>query len=394
MSGGLLLWGGGGARPALAARARGARVVAWPGADTRALTGEGIAFDRAEDVLADRLGEVQAAGRTFARVWARLPLLEGRSFRELVSWRGESLLWACEVFLGTASAGARCARGVELCLRLLEALDPVEVEASGLAGHEALLLARSATLRGVLFHGEPGRARPLPVDAGTPRPGRVQALVGRLRGGDLREVVARAAGAGERRWLLVLLSRQQDGRELAPLLEAASTDLWLQPEVLPTVALGLFETPRVRAEVSKAESELLALHAALRGTAALAASYLHRGVAFGDLAPADLEALLCRQLPRAVQQLECAWELLQQTRPALLLVGAPERDERRRLGMGAQAAGVPWVALRLAADEPEEPERADRGPQPAATLAVEPGQPPAALLLGLRQASRARVEAP
>ncbi|MGE5125675.1 MAG: hypothetical protein ACM3PV_05260 [Betaproteobacteria bacterium] len=396
MSGaGLLVWGGGGARSARAARARGAVVVAWPGADTEALAAERVGFRRAEDVLGENgLAEVEAAGRRFARVWARLPLAEGRSFRELASWRGQSLLWASEGFLSTASAGARCARSVELCLRLLEALDPGELDASGLAGHEALLLARSATVRGVLFHGETGAPRPLAVDAGAALPGGLRGLFGLFAGGRRRAPAAPSGGLAERSLLLVLLSRPADEPGLVPLLEAVRADLWLQPLVLPTTALASVETRSVRGEVARAARELRARCTALQGSAALAASYVHRGVPFADLARGDLEALLCRRLPRVVQQLERALELLEDTRPALLLLGVEERDERRALGLAALAAGVPWVLLRSTAHEPEGPERADGGPQPAATLAVGPGAEHAAALRGLREAARARVGAP
>jgi hypothetical protein len=396
MSGsGLLLWGGGGARSVRAARARGAVVVAWPGADTDALVAERVAFRRAEDVLGENgLAEVEAAGRRFARVWARLPLAEGRSFRELASWRGESLLWACEGFLGSASAGARCARGVELCLRLLEALDPAELDASGLAGHDLLLLARAATARGVLFHGVPGAPRPLPVEAGPALPGRLRRLLGGFAGGRLRVPAAASGGLAERSRLLVLLSRPAEEPLLTPLLEAARADLWLQPVVLPTSALERFDTRPARRAVARAAGELKTQLSVLRGSAALAASYVHRGVPFADLAREDLEALLCRRLLRALQQLERALGLLAEVRPALLLLGVEVRDERRALGMAAQVAGVPWVVLRPAAGEADELERADGGPRPAATLAVGAGEERAAALLRLREAARARVGAP
>ena len=66
-----------------------------PGPVPEALAGAGVPFRRGCDRPRGRAA-VEAAGRTWARVWARPPLVEGRSFGDLVQWRGESLLWTAE----------------------------------------------------------------------------------------------------------------------------------------------------------------------------------------------------------------------------------------------------------------------------------------------------------
>jgi hypothetical protein len=370
---GLYVWGGGGVRAARARRDEGARVVVWPGADPRPLEREGLTVSSVTDAIG-RAGEeaVLAAERGFARVWARLPLVEGASFRDLVVWRGESLLWACESYLRRATAGPRCAGAAERCLRLLEATDPCEVDAGGLAPRDALVLARAAVARGVLFHGDVPRPRPLPPErheadaCAAPR-----SLLARLG-------AARAAGSSGSPLLVV-----HDGGPAAPLVDAlaarARDDASLAAAVVPLEELPRHETGRARAATAETERELRALLGRLRGTAGLAASYGHRGVGFAELAALDLDAVLLGHLPGAVRTAERALDLLSAARPALLVVGIEERDRRRAIGLAARTAGVPWIAL-TATDAADE--RVDGGPQPAARVAS--GEPLAGLLAAAR----------
>jgi hypothetical protein len=392
MGRGLLLWGAGSLRAARERQADGATLVAWPGSDTAQLQAERVPFRRAEDVLGPPgLDALDAVSRSWARVWARLPLAEGSSFRELVSWRGDSLLWAAEGFLRRATAGPRCARTVELCLRLFDALAPGEVDVSGLAAADTALVARAATARGVLFHGEPGRPRRLLVETRPSPPGRLRGLLGAAQ---RPPVPAALSGGPGERLLLVVLSDSVLEAGVSTLLDAVAADAWLKPVLLPLGALAQFETPRVRRALDEARQQLRASHTALRGTPALAASYVHRGVGFADLAAGDLEALLCAHLPGAVRRIESAVELLESARPALLLLGVEERDERRALGIAARVAGVPWAVLRVSAGEPDDMDRADFGPQPAATLELGPGHDLATSVARVREAMRGSVETP
>ena len=86
--------------------------------------------------------------RTWARVWGRRPLVDGRSFREMLEWKGASLWWMAEAFFASARGAPACVRLVETWLRILEAEAPDEVEAVGLPARESVLLERAATSRG------------------------------------------------------------------------------------------------------------------------------------------------------------------------------------------------------------------------------------------------------
>jgi len=104
--GGLVVWGGGSPAPARERQREGADVVCWPGAPASSLEREGFPFRAVEDVLGpEGLAATDSAVRTWARVWGRLPLVDGKSFRELVEWRGASLLWCAEAFLRNETAG-------------------------------------------------------------------------------------------------------------------------------------------------------------------------------------------------------------------------------------------------------------------------------------------------
>ena len=109
------------------------------------------------------LAAAEAGGRTWTRLWGRLPLVDGMSFRELATWREMSLLWLAEGFIRAETAGPRCAELVEIALRLLEATRASEVDVAGLSGPDAVLLDRACTASGVLFHGKPPRAAPPPA---------------------------------------------------------------------------------------------------------------------------------------------------------------------------------------------------------------------------------------
>ena len=375
---GLYVWGGGGTRDARARHAEGARILVWPGADPAPLEREGLDPRAVEDAIG-REGEeaVLAAGRGFARVWARLPLVEGASFRDLVAWRGESLLWACEAYLRRATAGPRCAATAERCLRLLDATGPAEVDAGGLAAADTLLLARAAVARGVLFHGETPRARPLPPEPAGPGAAEAPASVfSRLRGA--RADVAAAP-----------LLAVHDGGPAAALVEALAErgrdEPALATTVVPATELARHESAAAREAAAAAERSLRGTLDRLRGSPGLAASYAHRGVAFAELAALDLEAVLVSHLPGAVRAAERALALLSAAAPGLLVVAIEERDLRRAVSLAAKTAGVPWIAA-TTADAADE--RLDGGPQPAGRVTLAAGEAPAEAIARLVAAAR------
>ena len=384
--------------PARARRRDGASVVAWAGADTAPLERAGVPFRTlTEAVGTDGLAAADAAARTWARVWGRVPLVEGRSLRDLVEWRGTSLLWAAEVFVRTATTGPDCARTAERCLWLLERLAPTEVDGAGLTPADSLLLARACTARGVLFHGRVpavGRPRrpPGPVPArGWPRRA-FRSLLGPARPPALPPPVAAGGPAGASP-LLVLVAGSEDVATLGPLLETTSRDLCLPTVAVPTRDLPRWLTRRAARSVAEGEAFLREVLARLRGTPGLHESYAHRGVGFADLASRDLEALLLGRLPEAVRLIEATAELLAAARPAAVLVVVPARDDRRAILAACTRARVCAVALRLSGPEPDDADRADAGPLPLASLGWQPGAEATPVVARLREAARGTVEA-
>ncbi len=367
-------------------------MVAWPGAPVSVLHDGGVPVRTVEAVLgAEGIRGADAAARAWARVWARVPISDGRSFRDLVAWRDASLLWCVEAFLREGTAGPRCARTVEIAMRLLESTGATEVDAASLPPADALLLARAATARGVLFHG-PARATgdALPVAEPPRGPGRL--LERLLAPGSAPPPPAPLAGpTGTERPVLVVADDEAALRALAPLAAAVADGLWRAVLGATLVQLPRFETRRVLTAVAEARARLRECSRTLRGTPGLADSYVHRGVRFADLAARDLPALLEGHLPRAVRLLESAVELLSSWRPSALLVAVRDADERRTLVHAATAADVGAVVLLR--DEAAEPLRADGGPRPATALAWEPGSDPVPVVTRLREAAHGRVGA-
>ncbi len=395
--GGLVVWGGGSPAPARKRQREGAAVVCWPGAPGSSLEREGVPFRTVEDVLGpEGLATADAAGRTWARVWGRLPLVDGKSFRELVEWRGTSLLWCAEAFLRDATAGPRCARAAEIALRLLESTTPSEVDAPGLLPADALLLARACTARGVLFHGaSPGvPGRPLAVERPASPGGLRRAIADALAPAHPPSLRTRpAVETGPEGPLVALLAGEEERLALAPLLEAVSADLWRGVATVTLADLPRWETRGARRAASEAEALLRERRLRLRGTPGLADSYSHRGVSFADLASGDLEALLEGHLPAVVRRIEAVRELVLSARAAAVLLAVPGRDERRALLHACSSAGVAAVVVRLGAPGAGEADRADAGPRPAAALDWAEGQDPRPVVARLREAARGRVEA-
>jgi hypothetical protein len=355
-----------------------------------------VSFRAAEELLGpEGLAAADGAARTWARVWGRLPLADGKSFRELVEWRGGSLLWSAEAFLREATAGPRCARTAELALRLLEATAATEVDAVGLSAADALLLARASTARGVLFHGPaPAAVRPLGPVRPASRHSPWRALASVLAPSAAPPLPPPAAGAGlDAAPVVALVAGSEEGRTIAPLLRAISADLGRSVVPVTLAELPRWETRRVRRAASGAEAFLRELRRRLRGTPGLAASYAYHGVHFADLARGDLEALLLDHLPAAVRRMEAALELLASAGAAAVLLAVPGRDERRALVHACAAAGVGAVVVRLGAPSPGDADRADGGPQPLAALDWRPGDDPGPVVARLREAAHGRVGA-
>jgi hypothetical protein len=102
--------------------------------------------------------------------------------------------------------------------------------------------------------------------------------------------------------------------------------------------------------------------------------------------------ILLGRLPAAVRMLEAAVELVSgPARPALVLLPGGGKDDRRTLVAASAAAGVPAAVVHPEPVGPEEIDRADGGPRPAATFVWEPNSDPAPAVARLREAARAIV---
>lgn len=390
----LVVWGGGSAALARARHGEGAEVVAWPGADTAALVRAGLPVRPLEAVIGEEgRAASEAASRTWARLWGRVPLLDGKSFRDLVQWRETSLLWLAEAFIRSHTAGPGCARLAETALRLLEVTRADEVDVVGLGRPEATVLSRAATARGVLFHGPSPEARPIrSTTARRRRP--LRALAGFFAPASPPPVPepTTLAGRAEVPPMLVLPPRRSDAPALVPFLETVAADLGMPAVVVPLAGLARWETRRVVRAVADAEILLREHRTRLRDAPGLHESYAHRGVGFADLARNDLDMILLGHLPAAVRMLEAAVELISgSARPAVVLLPGVGRDDRRALVAASAAAGVPAVVVHPAAVGSEDLDRADGGPRPAATLIWRPDSDPAPAVSRLREAVRARV---
>ena len=389
-----MVWGGGSASLARARHAQGAEVVAWPGADTAALVRADVPVRPLEAVIGEEgLAAAEAAARTWARLWGRVPLLDGKSFRDLVGWRETSLLWLAEAFIRSETAGPLCARLAETTLRLLEVTRADEVDVVGLGRPEAVLLSRACTARGVLLHGPTPEARPLRSSA-PGRRGPMRALAGVFASASPPPIPqpTTAAGREEVAPLLVVSPRRSDAAMVGPLLEAAAADLGMPGVIVPLEDLARWETRRVKRAAAEAETLLRERRSRLRGAPGLHESYAHRGVGFADLAGNDLDMILLGRLPAAVWMLEAAIELVSgPARPALVLLPGGGKDDRRTLVAASAAAGVPAVVVHPEPVGPEEIDRADGGPRAAATFVWEPDSDPAPAVARLREVARAIV---
>ncbi|HSB60801.1 MAG TPA: hypothetical protein VLI67_03725, partial [Vicinamibacteria bacterium] len=349
--------------------AEGAAVLAIDERGEMALARAGVPFRMARP-SPDTASAIESVVRTWSRVWGRLPLLDGRSFRELAEWKGVSLWWMGEAFFRDATEAPRCVRAAEAFLRLLEAEAPAEVEAVGLPPNDALLLSRACTVRGVLYHG-PAAPRPRVAPRSWERRGRREAWAAAIAslGGRVRPP---APGK-------VVLVADPGTEAVLGGLGASVGGV-----VVPVPGLASAGSRRARAAAAEARRRLRELWPGLRSSPGVHESFTHRGVAFFDLAESDLAGLLLARLPAAVRLYEAAAEWLLAARPKAVLLAVRSRDDRRTLLAAAHAAGTPSLVLRPG--DAEDAERADGGPQPGQVLTGEAAADPARVEAALRAA--------
>lgn len=386
----LVFWAGGRAAAARARAGEGARFLLWDARGEKDLAGAEIAFTRLSDVLhEDDREAIDEAAIAWTKAWGRRPLVDGKSFREIVQWKGVSLWWFAELYLHHSTRAPARVRTVETLLRVLESLAPEEVEAMGLTEEDEALLARACTARRILFHGRrwPGgsarrRARTLGASARS-RWNTVKAVLGAAK--------ARLAGpatgpAGGGRPVLFLShaafwrERNADSEGGPQPFEHYFDRLIPGVERLPglrpfVVAVGPRAAFRRRGAAQRAREwllpaaprepfvhvnrytgaalgETLAATRMLRGhwrrmrrLPALREAFSHRGVDFADMAGEDLARTLLLQLPWSVLAYEQTRAVLRHTRPAVMCLYAESSGWGRAALAAAAAEGVRTVAV-------------------------------------------------
>jgi hypothetical protein len=381
----LALWAGTEAVPAPLSAAS---VVAWDGEAERALRARGTAFRTIAQALGPAAAEeVDAAAVRWTKEWGRRPLLDGRSFRDLYSWKGVSLWWFAELFLHHSTQAPHCVRVIEVVHRLIDAEAPDELEAHGLPEDEARLVSRTCVARGILFHG------------GKARRGRRRTVAHVRRRAHWNAVKAWATAAkaalsgappapGPGAPVALFLSHAAFWRERAPkdgeaprayehyfdrLIPALGEDGTLRPFVVAVGPRAAFR----RRGLGERLSEWLALHgpgdgyvhvnryfdasvarearrgaaqarriwSELAGRPAVGEAFSHRGVSFADLSEADLAATMLLQLPWAIRSYEEMAAVLAAVRPSVVCLYAESSGWGRAALAACRARGVAAVAV-------------------------------------------------
>ena len=366
--------------------AKGVSVLAWDEPTAARLKASGVPVRTPADLLSAEDGDrIDDAAIAWTRAWGKRRLYDGQSFRELWSWKGFSLWWFAELYLFHCTASPGRVRLVETFHRILAAEKPDEVEVLGLGPEETVLLGRTCTARGILFHG-PRTCRGRGV--------RRVSLAARWN-------TVKAAVTATKAWLA--------GRPRRPAAQGARTVLFLShaafwkrrprtasepgeyehyfdrliPEVAADPGLEAFVVavgPSVsfrrrrlpdqlgewaqlgragphfvhmnryaRGEVFRsfvaASQEARALWRRLRRSPGMHEAFTHRGVAFDDLAEEDLAGTLLLQLPWAVRCYEEMTAALQAVRPAAVCLYAEGSGWGRAAVAACRGAGVPTLAI-------------------------------------------------
>jgi hypothetical protein len=384
----VIFWGGGPMDDARQHVARGATLLAWTDDAAEKLAAAGLPHRTAAAELSlldqDRIDE---AAITWTKDWGRRPLVDGRAFRELYSWKGVSLWWFAELYLHHSTRSPGYVRLIETFTHLLTQLQAEEVEACGLPPEETLLLARTCSARAVLFAEHP------PVKLGVHN--RVRSILAQSRRDALKvtasAVKARAAGRptapppdGARTVLFLSHAafwreRQRGGKSEAyehyfdrvlPAVEqepglrpfvlavgpraahrrrplGARLREWFQlrPEAGPYVHVNRYVNRGVVQADRAIRKQMREAFKSLRRTPAMREAFTHARVAFDDLAEPDLAATLLLQVPWAVRSYEEMAEALRDVRPAVVCLYAESSGWGRATVAAARAAGIPTVAL-------------------------------------------------
>ena len=383
------------ARSAARRHASGASLVAWTVDAAEALDRAGIPHHRAAGLLgADGPDRIDEAAIAWTKDWGSRPMMDGRAFRELHHWHGVSLWWFAELYLHHSTRSPRWVRAIETFHRILDGTTPEEVDAVGLTPEETVLLARTCTARGILFHGghRPSptlrlalrwRERRASLEA---RGNAVMALASALK--------AVLAGAppeppeepGRRRILFLSHAAFWRARRdpdtgttvryehyFDRLIPEAADDPAVRPLVIGVGPRAAFRRRGLRARVGEwtrftpgdapyvhvnrfggfgvfralrhANREMRRAWRALRGSPGVREAFSHRGVAFADLAAPDLAATLLLQVPWAVRCYEEMAAALDHLRPDVVCLYAESSGWGRAAVAACQSRGIPSVGV-------------------------------------------------
>jgi hypothetical protein len=332
---------------------------------------------------------VDEAAMAWTKAWGARTLRDGKSFRDLLAWKGVSLWWFAELYLFHSTDAPRHVRTIETLHRILDAERPAEVEAAGLRAEDAVLLERTCAARGVLFHGRSAAPRRLALRTRMvslrARWNTVKAFLSAVKGA-AADRPAPPVAAGKR--AVVFLShaafwrtRAEPGTDetrayehyfdalipevagqggLHPVVVAVGPAaafrrrgpadrlrdwLRLHPESGPYLGVGRFTTWAVFRDTVRATRMAREAWRLLRGSPGMREAFSHRGVAFADLAAPDLAGTLLLQLPWAVRSYEETATALRVLRPAALVLYAESSGWGRAALAASRAAGVPTVAV-------------------------------------------------
>ena len=319
------------------------------------------------------------AAMAWTKAWGRRSLIDGRSFRELATWKGVSLWWFAEIYLYYTAQSTRFVRLIETFHRLLEREAPTEVEALGLPILEAVLLERACLARGILFHG-PRQISALPASLRTfkvslaSRANTLKTLATVVKAHLSGRPAARTASRqrilflshaafwrnGKEHYFDRLLPELQADPSLeafvlgvgpqAPfrdrgLWDAAREWLRLRSKPAPYVPLSQYTRWAVFREVLRGTQQIRSLWRLLAHSSAVRESFSHRDVSFADLSGPDLAGTLLLQLPWAVRSYEELAAALSATHPAALCLYAESSGLGRIALAASRAASVPSVAI-------------------------------------------------
>jgi hypothetical protein len=383
----LVFWGAPEAGPARARQAAGASLLAWNEAAADALAAAGVEHQSARQLLA--LADHDAADEAailWTRRFGKRPLLDGRSLRELHEWKGVSLWWFAELYLHHSTGSPRRVRLIEAFDRLLEQLAPDEAEAVGLPREEALLLARTCTARGVLFHDPPSPPRAARASWQRLRCRLYEAktlltvLKARLAGGKVEpprggklpvlflshaafwreRETAGGRSEGYEHYFDRLIPETERHAALQPVVVAvgpqsafrrrgagARVREWLSLSAGGSrySHINRFVRWRTFLAVREVSARMRKAWRELRASPALQEAFSHKGVAFADLAGEDLAGSLLLQIPWAVRCYEEMSEALAATRPSVVCLYAESSGWGRAAVAACRAHGVKTLGI-------------------------------------------------